>query len=107
MNWKIDFLRSRRENCELVEEVQAHLEEKIADLMDAGIPEPEARARARREFGNAALYCEAGREIWGWVWLETLLQDVRYGARMLFKNPGFSTVAALTLALGIAVNSSI
>lgn len=103
----LHFVCRRRLNRELAQEVESHLEEKVADLMEAGMPEPEALAQARREFGNITLYKETSREVWGWIWLETLMQDVRYGARMLRKNPGFTAVAATTLALGIAVNSTI
>ena len=103
----LHFMFSWRRNRELAQEVESHLEEKVADLMEAGTPEAEARAQARREFGNVTLYQEISREAWGWIWLETLLQDVRYGARMLRKNPCFTALAATTLALGIAVNSTI
>ena len=51
---------------------------------------PEAREQAKREFGNPIVYREISREVWGWVWLETLLQDLRYGARML-RNSGLSS----------------
>jgi hypothetical protein len=54
---------------ELDREVAAHLEEKIADLMDSGVPEREARQKARREFGNVAPYRQDSREVWGWVLL--------------------------------------
>lgn len=101
------FLRRGRLDREFTQEVESHLEEKVAELMETGMSEPEALAQARREFGNITLCKEISREVWGWTWLETLIQDVRYGARMLRKNPGFTAVAATTLALGIAVNSTI
>jgi len=107
MSWLPDFLRRGRIESELAEEFREHLMEKVADLMDEGVPEAEAHARAKREFGNATHYHEVSREVWGWTWFETIMQDVRYGARMLRKNPGFTAVAAITLALGIAVNSTI
>jgi putative ABC transport system permease protein len=103
----LHFLRRRRLDREFAQEVESHLEEKVAELMETGMSEPEALAQARWEFGNITLYEQISREVWGWTWLETLIQDVRYGARMLRKNPGFTVVAATTLALGIAVNSTI
>jgi len=90
------FFRSRL-NRDLAEEIQGHIEEKIAELMEAGVPEREARERARREFGNPTLTAEASREVWSSKWLEQLTQDLRYGIRALSRTPAFtSALMAIT-----------
>src|SRR5260370_26524397 len=82
-------------------------EEKIEELVAGGMARKEASAAARREFGNVTLTEEDSRAVWRWAAIEDLFMDVRFGVRMLRKNPGFTAVAIVTLALGIATNTTI
>ena len=99
------WLRGSESDRELEEEMQFHLEMKARQHREAGLPERNAPLAAQRQFGNPLLLQELSRDAWGWRWLETFLQDVRFAARTMGRSKVFTAVAVLTLALGISVNA--
>ncbi len=100
------FNRERRER-ELAEEIESHLNLHIQDNLRAGMTPEEARREALLKFGGVEATKEAYRERAYLQWLETLGRDVRYSARILRKNPGFTAVAVLSLGLGIGGNTAV
>jgi len=100
------FRRPRLER-ELEEELAFHLTMQAEENQRRGMSPADAEAAARRSFGGGQQMQENYRDQRGWWWLETALQDLRYGARVLRRSPGFAAVIVLTLALGAGVNTLI
>lgn len=107
MNWLRQLLSRQRMDRDLAEEIQAHLDEKVEELVAEGMSREDAMRSARREFGNVGLIEENCREVWGWPSVEDVFYDIRYGLRALRRSPVFTAVVLLTIAIGIAANAAV
>lgn len=92
---------------EIHEEVQFHLDSRIRDLEQRGLPRAAARRAALRKFGNPSVIEDRGYDIRGGGLMESIVQDLRFGIRLLIKQRGFSLVSLATLALGIGATTAI
>ena len=102
-----NILRPARVSDEIDEELRYHINARTADNAAAGMSQEEARADAVRRFGNATVARDRSYEADIFVWLETVLQDLRYGARSLRLNPGITAVVLLSVALASGASTAI
>jgi putative ABC transport system permease protein len=107
LRWIRNLLARGRMDRDLGDEIELHLEEKVEDLMAAGLSRSAAVAAARRAFGSVTRVREQSRDVWRWRLAHDLASDVRYAIRQLRRTPSFAAAAILTLAIGIGANSAI
>src|SRR5688572_29313163 len=103
------LFRGEQVDRELDEEIRYHVERKTELLIAQGMPPADARYAALRAFGGVELRkdaCRDARGPWASIWLERLSQDMRHGVRMLTKNPGFTLIAVLSIAIGVGANAA-
>lgn len=103
----LGLFQKNKRDAEMAEEMQAHVDLLIERNVAAGMLPHEARNEALRQFGGVEQVREVAREQRVWRWADEFLQDLRFGARMLLRTPGFSMLAILCLTIGIGTNAAV
>src|SRR6202049_427143 len=103
----LGLFQKNKRDAEMVEEMQQHVDLLTERNIAAGMLPREARNAALRQFGGIEQTKEIAREQRVWRWADEFLQDLRFGARMLLRTPGFSVLAILCLTLGIGTNAAV
>src|SRR5882762_7498070 len=99
------FFQKEKLDAQMNDEMRSHIEMQTQENIEEGMKPEEARYAALRQFGRVESIKETCRDQRRVNWVENIVRDVRYGARMLLKNPGFTVVTVLTLTLGIGANT--
>jgi len=103
----LNWFRQRRLEDDLDRELQYHVDRRVADLIQSGLPESEARKRVAMELAGTMQVREEVRDIWLSRWLRDFVHDLRFSARSIFRSPSLTSTAVLSLALGIGVTTAL